>query len=60
MRRRSADRRADPCRHRAAAVSSAHSTKTLIRQYGSASTAEGLKTWRYKASAGLAFAALKW
>jgi hypothetical protein len=37
-----------------------HSTDTLMRQYGSASRAEGVKVRRYRASAGLALAALKW
>jgi len=52
------DSRDDPCRQRAAAVSGAQSTSTLMRQYGSASVAEGLKVRRYKASAGRALAAL--
>ncbi|MCW2935159.1 MAG: hypothetical protein JWM19_6121 [Actinomycetia bacterium] len=52
------DSRDDPCSQRAAAVSCAQSTSTLMRQYGSASVADGMKTWRYKASAGRALAAL--
>ena len=56
----SQDRRDDPCSQCAAASSSAHRTDTLMRQYGSASSAEGLKARRYRASAGRAFAALKW
>jgi hypothetical protein len=43
-----------------ASAPSAHSTDTLIRQYGSASRADGVKARRYRASAGLALAALKW
>ncbi len=38
----------------------AQTTETLMRQYGSASTADGLKAFRYKANAGNVFAALKW
>jgi hypothetical protein len=52
------DSRDDPCRQCAAAVSGAQSTSTLMRQYGSASVADGWKTRRYKASAGRALAAL--
>jgi Phosphoesterase family len=59
-RRRSMDSRHDPCSQRAAAASAAQSTDTLMRQYGSASAAAGWNVRRYRASAGLALAALKW
>ena len=52
------DSRDDPCRQCAAEVSGAQSTSTLMRQYGSASVADGLKTRRYRARAGRALAAL--